>query len=186
MKKAAFGIILLFLLSGCANARQDIDRAMELRSGLLAGAGCDFRASITADYGDTIQSFTMDCRADELGNLSFTVTEPDSIAGITGKLSKDGGALTFDGTALSVPMLADGQLAPVSAPWVFLNTLRSGYLTSAGREEDLLRVSIDDSYEENALQLDIWLNGENLPVRGEILYDGRRILSLVVENFRIR
>ena len=49
----------------------------------------------------------------------------------------------------------------------------------------MLRLSIDDSYEEDALHMDIWLNAENVPVRGEILYDDRRILSLDVKNFAI-
>ena len=82
-------------------------------------------------------------------------------------------------------MLTQEQISPVSAPWIFLRTLRGGYLTSAGEEEGLLRVTIDDTYEEAALQLDIWLNGETMPVRAEILYDGVRILSLEVEKFEI-
>ena len=52
-------------------------------------------------------------------------------------------------------------------------------------EGDLLRLTIDDSYEEDALTLDIWLNGQDIPIRAEILYDGRRILTLEIENFQI-
>ena len=63
--------------------------------------------------------------------------------------------------------------------------MRSGYLTSAGMEGDLLRLTIDDSYEEDALTLDIWLNEQDIPIRAEILYDGRRILTLEIENFQI-
>jgi hypothetical protein len=48
-----------------------------------------------------------------------------------------------------------------------------------------LRISIDDSYEENALHLDYWLGEGDLPVRCEIVYDDRRILSLEVSNFTI-
>ena len=52
-------------------------------------------------------------------------------------------------------------------------------------EDGLLRVTIDDTYEEDALHLDIWLDAQNMPVRAEILYDGVRILSLEVEKFEI-
>ena len=47
----------------------------------------------------------------------------------------------------------------------------------------MVRVTIHDSYEEDALMLDIWLDGNNLPARAEILWDGRRILTVEVENF---
>ena len=74
----------------------------------------------------------------------------------------------------------------MSAPWIFLKTLRGGYLTSAGMEEELLRLTVDDSYEDDALQLDIWLDRRDVPLRGDILYDGKRILTLSVENFEIQ
>ena len=67
-----------------------------------------------------------------------------------------------------------------------MKTLLRGYLTAANEEDELLHLTIHDSYEEDALQMEIWLNGENLPVCGEILYDGRRIVTMTVENFQIR
>lgn len=185
MKKAASLLLTLLLLTGCSDSRARIDRAMELRSRLLSSDGCGFTAEITADYGDELHTFSMDCTCDSQGNLSFTVTEPETISGITGTIAQDGGRLTFDDTALEFPLLADDQLTPVSAPWIFLKTLRGGYLTSAGEEGELLRLTIDDSYEEDALHLDIWLNADNTPVRADILYDGRRILSLSIADFRI-
>ncbi len=38
-----------------------------------------------------------------------------------------------------------------------MKTLRSGYITSAGMDGGRLRLTIDDSYEDDALHLDIWL-----------------------------
>lgn len=185
MKKSALSVFLLLLLTGCANARSGIDRAMELRGQLLTSTACSFRTVVTADYGETVCTFSMDCSADDSGNLLFTVTEPETIAGITGTISQQGGELTFEDTALDFPMLADGQLAPVSGPWVLWKTLRGGYLTAAGWDDELLRLTIDDSYEENALQVDVWLDDGNCPVWAEIVYDGRRILTMDVENFTI-
>ena len=158
---------------------------MELRSKLLQASRCSVDAQITADYGDKIHIFAMDCHGDSKGNLTFTVTEPDTISGITGILSEEGGKLTFDETALHFDLLAEQQISPVSAPWILLRTLRSGYMTSACAEEGRVRLSIDDSYEENPLRLDIWLNQENQPEYADILYDGRRILSLTVDHFEI-
>ena len=64
-----------------------------------------------------------------------------------------------------------------------MRTLRGGYLSSAVQEGELLRLAVDDSYEEDALRLDIWLDSGNAPVHADILYDGKRILSLSIENF---
>ena len=177
---------MLLCLSGCANADGELERGMALRSKLLSSEGCSFQTEITADYGDKRYSFSMDCQADQEGNLAFAVTQPETIAGITGTISDEGGKLTFDGEALCFELLTDDELSPVSAPWIFLKTLRSGYLKTAGMEENLLRLTIDDSFDEDALQLDIWLDERDTPIRAEILYDNRRILSLSVTDFEIR
>lgn len=185
MKRIPAILLVLLMLAGCANARNHIDRALALRARLQQGEGCSFTAGITADYGDALHTFTMECRGDRLGNLSFTVAEPQTVAGITGVISSEGGKLTFDDTALDFPLLAEGQVAPISAPWLLLKTLLGGYLTGAGEEGELLRLTIDDSYEEDALHLDIWLDREDRPVQADVLYDGRRVLSLTVTNFQI-
>ncbi len=186
MKKVGVWLILLLILSGCSGKSEEIDRGMTLRAQLLRADCCTFDTKITADYGDTLYEFCMACEMDSYGDMTFTVTAPETISGITGKITDQAGTLTFDDTALQFDKMADDQVTPVSSPWIFLKTLRSGYLTAAGMEEELLRLTIDDSYEEDALKLDIWLNDENIPTRAEILYDGRRILTLTVANFQIR
>ena len=128
----------------------------------------------------------MFCEGDSQGNLGFSVTSPDSIAEIEGTITAKEGKLTFDDVALSFPLLADEQITPVSGPWILLKTMLGGYLTACTMEEDLLHLTINDSYEEDALQMEIWLNEENAPVCAEILYDGRRIVTMNVENFQIR
>ena len=185
MKKCTIWLFCFMLLTGCAKQPEGIEIGMELRSKLLQAKSCSFEAEIKADYKDKIQTFVMHCIADPAGDITFTVTKPDSISGISGKLTGEGGKLTFDETALHFELMAEEQLSPISAPWLFLETLRSGYLTSACQEDNMTRLSIDDSYEENALRLDIWLNPQNMPKHAEILYDNRRILSLDVVNFTI-
>ena len=174
------------LLTGCGGRRELLDRAMALRADLLACESCSFDASITADYGDQIHTFAMSCTGDNDGTVTFTVTEPASIAGITGTIDAGAGNLTFDDAALQFPLLADNQVTPVSGPWLLMKTLLGGYLTACAQEDDLIRLTIDDSYEEDALQLEIWLDSGGSPVNAEILYDGRRIVTMVIENFQIQ
>ena len=183
MKRLAVCLLLLFL-TGCSE-NPELQEGIELRSRLLQASQCSFSVSIQADYGDELSEFAMDCTADEKGSIGFTVTAPESISGISGTLSASGGELTFDGTAVDFGYLADGELSPVSGPWIFLNTLRSGNITSACEEEGKIRLSVDDSYQEDALRLDIWLDESGLPVHADVLSQGRRILALGVKDFRI-
>ena len=183
MRRIAFILCLVLVLSGCASENNEMDRAMTLRSKIL-GSDVAFDLQIIADFGKQTYTFEAQCVCDRQGGIVFTVTAPQTIAGISGKLDASGGALTFDGHVLSFPLLADGQISPVSAPWVLMHTLRSGYLTSCANSGGTLRLSIDDSYEEDALHLDIWLDGSDLPAEAEVYWQGRRVLSMVVENFR--
>lgn len=184
MKKSAV-LVCLFLLSGCSVSHDALEIGMEVRSKLLQSSGCSFISTITADYGDKIHIFSMKCQADSKGNLEFEVTEPDVISGIAGHLSEDGGDLTFDDTALHFELLAEEQLSPISAPWILIRSLRSGYVTSSCTEDDKIRLSIDDSFQGSPLKVDIWLNSNHVPNYADILYDGKRILSVTVESFEI-
>ncbi len=185
MKRLICTMFLFCFLVGCGNDSDQIADALTLRQKLLDGNGCSFTTEITADYGKEIYQFTMECRGDKQGNLMFAVLAPESIAGITGKISETGGIITFDSEVLAFAPIADGQITPVTAPWVFLKTLRSGYIASSVPADELTHLQIDDSYNEKALHLDIWLDQNNLPVQAEILWEGRRILSLKVKDFTI-
>lgn len=184
MKKLAAVLCVLFLM-GCSGKRGELDRAMTLRADLLGSLGYSFDAEITADYGDKLHTFAMHCTGDNDGNVEFTVTKPETLSGITGRVSSGDGELTFDDVALHFDLLADGQVSPISGPWILVKTLLGGYLTDCVQEEDLLHLQIDDSYEDDALHLDIWLNEENLPIQAEIYYDSRRIVTMAVSNFTI-
>ena len=182
MKRMVAIFLTVFLLAGCSR-NGSIDGALVLREQLLKCNSCSFDAQITADYGEKIYSFTLHCQTDKNGDLTFTVTEPKTIQGITGKISNDSGSLTFDDQILAFEMIADGQITPVSAPWLMVRTLRSGYIAYSGEDGSNTRVRFDDSYREDAIQLDIWLNENNQPLRCEILWQGRRVVSLDVKNF---
>lgn len=185
MKKAAVLLMIALVLTGCGGENRELEEALSFRDSLLSGQGCTFSVHLTADYGDALQEFSMDCRGDALGNVEFSVTGPETIAGITGTMSESGGKLTFDETALHFNLIAEDTLSPVSGPWLLVKTLRSGCITSVCEEEGQLHMSIDDSYEDDALRLDIWLDGQGSPVRAEVLHEGVRILTMNIKSFQI-
>lgn len=186
MKKVLTLILSTIFLTGCSSENRELDRMMAFRASLLSGMGCRFEAVVTADYETELYQFTMDCRCDELGNVYFTVIEPQSISGISGDISNKGGKLTFNNDhGLAFELIADGQITPVSASWLLVKALSGGYVTSCGDEGDLMRVSIDDTYEEDALKINIWFSDDDRPINAEIIWSNRRILSLEVRNFEI-
>lgn len=174
-------LLCLCLLTGCSMTENDLDAAMQLRSAILQAETCSLTAVITADYGDMIHEFTLDCVSDREGNVTFTVCAPETIAGITGKITASGGAITFDDTILAIPILTDDQLTPVSAPWILMRALRSGYIASAGGGH----IRLDDSYADDALSLYITLDDRGMPEVAEIFWKNRRILTIRVVSFSL-
>ena len=185
MKRICLLVVLFLFLVGCKSSPDKMEKITSFRSELLHGTGCTFTAQITADYGQKVYTFKMYCQSDNSGKISFEVISPESIEGITGSLSAEGGNLTFDDHALLFSMLADGRLSPVSSPWIMMRALRSGYISGCCEEAGGLVVHIDDSYQENSLQLIIRTDLSNRPKSAEIYYRGNRILTLLVEEFSI-
>lgn len=161
-----------------------MDRALSLRDAVTNGKGCTFSVVITADYQDVYFTFKLDCQANEVGDITFSVKEPESICGITGNISAEGGKLTFDDQMLVFPEMIDGQITPLVAPWLFLKTLRGGYITGCAQNDIGLLMQIKDTYFEDALQINIQTNAD-VPVFAELIWEDRRIMTLDVEAFRI-
>lgn len=185
MKLTVCAVLAIFLLTGCNSPQQEVTQALELRRSVLEAQGCSFDATITAEYDDVFYTFQMSCRFDQTGMLSFTVTDPETIAGISGTISRECSALSFDDKILAFPLLANGELTPVSAPWIFLSALKGGYLRGYSESEAGFSLYIDDSFEEDPLHLEIELDEETMPVSAQIIWQDRRILSLQIKNFTI-
>ena len=186
MKITAAVVLIACLLSGCQAKDHSLEEAMELRTQILNAEKCSFQAVVTADYGDDLYTFQMECEADSSGSLNFTVSDPETISGITGSISSENAALTFDDKILAFPMLADGQLTPVSAPWLFLNSVRSGYLSGCGKTDNGICIYIDDSFSEKPIRLEIYTDENTVPMQADIIWQNRRVLSLSIRNFIIQ
>lgn len=186
MRRMLACVCAALVLTGCAASDGgEMNRALALRGKLLKAEAWSFQAEVSADFGEKVYDFGMDCQADDKGNVAFTVTAPETISGITGEISAQGGKLTFDGTALDFGLLADGRLSPVSAPWVLVSALRGGSITGAGTQEEKLVLNVNDSYADDALTLDVTLDENDLPVKADIFCQGKRILSMRLKNVEI-
>ena len=160
-------------------------QVMELRTAI---AGCNeggFGAVVTADYGESTYTFSMNCQYDGKGNMNLSVTAPETISGITAKIGQGTGMITFDDQALVFEMIADDQISPICAPWLVMEALTSGYISACGMDGEYVRVRIDDSFAGAQFSVDTWISSDNQPVRAEILWQGRRILSIDINEFVI-
>ena len=139
MKRCLCLFLFVFMVAGCSRD-VDMQSMTDLRNTLLKMNSCSFDARITADYGEIYYTFFVSCEADREGNVTFLVKEPQSIAGVGGKIQNENGKLTYEDVVLGFPLLADGEISPVSAPWIVIRSLLSGYIHSCGKEQGYTHV----------------------------------------------
>lgn len=185
MGKRLAVLLMVVLLWGCGATGDNggMDEALAFRAGLQGAGGCTFAGEITADYRDQVYTCAVTCTTDGAGNLTFCLTAPETIAGITGAVSAGSGTLTFDGTALAFSPLADGMVSPVAAPYVVAESWRQGYITAVGQTEDGLRLTVDTVWADSPLTVDTWLE-KNIPVFAEVCYNGQRVLTIHISDFQ--
>ena len=176
-------IAVCVLFSGCTPRPDSMEYGLSLRETLFKSKECSFLAEIIANFEDAKYFFTVDCEVAEDQTFSFNVIDPDLLSGISGQIDKKDGRLTFEDKVLYFPLLAEGQLPPICAPWVFYNALVSGYIHAAGEEDGHTRLTINDTFQSENITLEIWLKN-GTPVYSEIVWQGRNILCLTISEFQ--
>lgn len=176
-------LLVLLLFTGCSDAFE-VTEAMAFREKLQKGNGCRFIANIQADYGDYEHFFSLSCQVDEKGILRFSVLQPQTIAGISGSIDNQSGKLLFDETVLHFPYLAEGEISPVSAPWLLYKAMLGGYIHAEGKDGDLFRITVDDSFQGESISFDFWLK-KGSPVAAEVFWHERNVISLLISDFQI-
>ena len=178
-------LLVSVFLSGCGRSSTELDNALTLRNQVSSAQKCSFNAIITAEYDDAINSFELKCEAAGNDPLRFEVISPDTIAGITGMISQSNGNLTFDDEMLAFELIVDGRLSPVSAPWLFLRVLKSGYIIACGSEGDGSHIQIEDTYAGEKILIDLYTDRENHPIRADLIWNGKRTLSIIIHSFSV-
>ena len=83
-----------------------MQRALDFRTALLQSGGCAFTAEVTADYGEQVYRFTMDCTWSPDGGAALTLTAPQTLEGIRAEVSADGARVVYEDTAVGFESLA--------------------------------------------------------------------------------
>lgn len=183
MKRRILPVLLFLFLTGCSSNNDPTEKILSIRSNVMGSEEISFDAVITADYTEEIYVFGMQCVANDQGDIVFKVTSPEAISGLTGNILDDQGYLTFDDEVVAFQTLADGRISPVCAPWLFMKTLRSGYIKACSNEPGKMIALIDDSYYDHALQLEITFDESGNPCLAEIIWDQYRFITIEISNF---
>ncbi len=183
MKRFVTVLIVFLFLAGCAGSENSMEHALAFRQKLLQQSGCQFVCDLTADYGDTLYQFKLACKVDSNGTVSFVVTEPSTIAGISGTISGSGTNVKFDENVLGFPILSEDLPTPLGAPWLFIAALRGGYIRTCDIKEGKMALTVADSYEEDTILLHIEFDEKDNPTSCEFIWKGRRFLTMQITLF---
>lgn len=189
MRKLMLCVLMMTLLAGCSKAggNEAEELALTIRGEYLAMERCTARASITADYGQRVYQYGL-AVAVSGEETTLTLSAPETVAGLTARLSGAENLLEFDGVSVETGPLNGDGLTPVSAVPALLAAARSGYITACALEEDgsVLRVDCGDPQGTpgSGTETTLWFDADtHALVRGEVSVDGFRVILCEFEEF---
>lgn len=177
-------MLCALLLVGCASEESVLEPAIEFRAALLQAGGCSFHARIEADFGESVEQFSVDCDYHTDGTAVLTLTEPETLAGITASVTERGGKVTYEGMSVDFGLLANGNVIPAAAPALAALAWSGEYIAAAGWEEEVYRVTYEKDFDEERLQIDAYFKN-TLPILAEVCYNNQRILKLEISEFSL-
>ena len=175
-------MLMCLLLTGCSSEKNALQPALDFRSQLLEHHGCAYQAEVSADYGDHVYEFSLDCAFDG-ENGRITVTAPESIRGISAAVSGADCKMTFDGVVLDFGVC--GNAAPLSVPCLLGTAWQSDYIASCGADGEYQRVTMIKGYGEEELTIDTWLS-DGVPAFADVSADGVSVLRVRISDFTLR
>jgi hypothetical protein len=162
----------------------DLDRVLLFRSDVNGAAQCRFRSDVTLDYGNYTYSFGCECQINN-ENMDLTVVQPEVISGISARIASSSGELTFDDKYLAFESIASGNITPIITPWLFMRAIQSGYISTCGKSSDGYFAMFNDTYQGFDFSVKIYFIDERMPTRADIIWNGKRIASMSVNDFVI-
>ena len=183
-KKLLCCVMMVMVLSGCQGQREPTQKAIDFRTALLGAGGCSFTAVIDADFGDRVYTFSVACTFQTDGSAELEVLQPQEIAGIKAHMDGQSTQLEFQDMILDFGVMADGKVSPMEACPLLGRCWADAYISCAGADGELERVTYLHGYEDEELTVETWLDAAGLPVYAEIIHEGKRCLTLQISNFQ--
>ena len=182
--KVSIILVLCLLLCGCSAEHSAMQQALDFRSALLAAQSCCFDADVQVHYAEDLFSFGLSCAYHTDSSAEMTVTSPQTISGIHAKIGKGGAQLEYEGTAIALSPLANGNLAPMELPRLLGDCLAGEYISAAGTDGNRFRVTYLHGYDDQELTFDVWFSNDACnPEYCEVSYHGEMLLSAQITDF---
>ena len=182
-------LMTTLLLTGCGKAGGSgaEELALTIRGEYLAMEHCALQAAVTADYGQRVYQYEMAAAVTGQETV-LTLSAPETVAGLTARITGEDSRLEFDGVCVETGPLDGNGLTPVSALPALLEAARSGYMTACALEEDgaVLRVDCGDPSGSpgTGSETVLWFDAAtHALVKGEISVDGFRAILCEFSNF---
>ena len=177
MRKRLVSVLMipLLLLIGCGMRKErPEDVFVSFREELTAARSVSADIQLTADYGGTVSTYSMEIVSDAEGT-TVTITEPELIAGITATVRDDGTDISYDGAMLGVGPVDPEGTTPVSALPTILRAMREGYSELYWNDGSFAAARF---YAGEKSSCTVWLDEETrTPVAAEIACDGKTVIN---------
>ena len=147
-------LMMTLLLSGCRTAgggETPEEAALALREAYQALAGWSASVDVSVCYTETVYDFSLDAKWSRDGETVLTITAPELVAGITARAAQGETVLEYDGAGLSLGLLDDSGLTPVSAVTACMEQIEKGWMAQcawAGENGEYLQISFQDPERE--------------------------------------
>ena len=106
--------------------------ALDIRGEYLVLERVTARMEVGADYGRRVYAYTMDLDWQREGDTTVTVTAPETVAGITARISAGETFLEYDGVSLETGPLDESGLSPVGAGIFLMKAATEGFIAESG------------------------------------------------------
>ena len=184
-------LMMTLLLCSCkaAGGETPEEAALAVRDAYLDGAGWNADADITASVGNKVFDFTLAVQWRREGETVLSITAPELLAGITARMAKGETVLEYDGAGLSLGLLDDSGLTPVSAVTACMEQIQRGWMAKcawAGENGEHLQISFQDPEREDNAGTQFLLTFDRAGyalLSAEVSAQGRTVLSAQFSDF---
>ena len=185
-------LMMTLLLSGCkagTAAETPEGAALALREEYQALSGWSAAVDIAVCYSEAVYDFTLDAKWRREGETVLTVTAPELLSGITARIAQGETVLEYDGAGLSLGLLDDSGLTPVSAVTALMAQIEKGWMAKcawAGENGEYLQISFRDPELESNTGTQFLLTFDRASralVSAEVSTAGETVLTAQFSNF---
>jgi len=176
--RMVFPFLCLCLLCGCSFSRTVETDEVGIASRYRDLGEITLRAEVSAEFSDRVSTYLLDYVFKKDGESRITVIEPESIAGVTVKLSGETPILSVGETELECGKLDESGLSPISVLPRLLRLWETDAAEVEAVKENGEARLLTVYREDDAVYRTLFSRESYLPIRAEIFSAGECVLRV--------